>query len=89
LINEKKELIAKESHDSKEKHRTFDRIKQLNSLMKDKIRLLIIERKNEIADLEKKLSYNSIVMNRDYPFCLYPESMLLELFKLTNFTRPK
>ena len=41
LINEKKDLICRETNDSKEKHLTFDRIKQLNSLMKDKISPLI------------------------------------------------
>ena len=81
LINEKKDLISRGASDSKEKHLTFDRIKQLNSLMKDKISPLIKKSENEIADLEKKLSYNSIVTNRNYPFCLYPEAMLGELFK--------
>ena len=83
LINEKKDLISRGASDSKEKHLTFDRIKQLNSLMKDKISPLIKKSENEIADLEKKLSYNSIVTNRNYPFCLYPEAMLRELFKLS------
>jgi hypothetical protein len=82
MVREKKELIAKESHDSKEKHLTFDRIKQLNSLMKEKISPLIKEKEIEMADLEKKLIYNSIVTNREYPFCIYSESMLGELFKL-------
>lgn len=81
LINEKNDLIAKTSHDSKEKHLAFDRIKQLNSLMKDKIRPLINMKEKEMEDLEKKIKYNSIVTNRDNPFCLYPESMLRELFK--------
>ena len=83
LINEKKDLISRGASDSKEKHLTFDRIKQLNSLMKDKISPLIKKSENEIADLEKKLSYNSIVTNRNYPFCLYPEAMLRKLFKLS------
>jgi hypothetical protein len=80
MVSEKKDLIAKESHNSKEKHWTFDRLKQLNSLMKEKIKPLIKEKENEMEDLEKKLRYNSIVTNREYPFCLYPESMLEELF---------
>ena len=82
MLREKKGLIAKESHDAKEKHLTFDRLKQLNSLMKEKISPLIKEKKREMADLEKKLIHNSIVTNREYPFCIYPESMLGELFKL-------
>jgi len=81
MVSEKKELIAKESHDTKEKHQTFDKIKQLNSLMKDKISPLIKEKEKEMEDLEKKLRYNSIVANRDYPFCLYPESMLRVLLE--------
>ena len=81
MVNEKKELITKESHGTKEKHLTFGRIKQINSLMKDKISPLIKEKENEMEDLDKKLRYNSIVTNRDYPFCLYPESMLRELLK--------
>jgi hypothetical protein len=80
LVSEKKELIAKESHDTKEKHLTFDRIKQINSLMKEKICPLIKEKEKEMEDLEKRLKYNSIITNREYPFCLYPESMLRELF---------
>jgi hypothetical protein len=80
LINEKKDLICRETNDSKEKHLTFDRIKQLNSLMKDKISPLIKEKKKELENLEKRLIYNSIVTNRGYPFCIYPEPMLGELF---------
>ena len=80
MVSEKKELIAKESHNTKEKHRAFDRIKQLNSLMKEKVSPLIKEKKKEMEYLEKKLKYNSIVTNRDYPFCLYPETILGELF---------
>ena len=81
LINEKKYLIAKASHNTKEKHLAFDRIKQLNGLMKDKIIPLIKMKEKEMGGLEKKIKYNSIVKNRDYPFCLYPESKLQELFK--------
>ena len=81
LINEKKYLIAKASYDTKEKHLAFDRIKQLNGLMKDKIIPLIKMKEKEMGGLEKKIKYNSIVKNRDYPFCLYPESKLQELFK--------
>ncbi len=82
MVSEKKELIAKASHNSKEKHLIFDRIKQLNSLMKDKIRPLIKEKEMKLKDLENRLKYNSIVTNRGYPFCIYPELMLGELFEL-------
>ena len=83
LINEKNDLIAKMSHDTKEKHLAFGRIKQLNGLMKEKISPLIKEKEKEMDDLEKKIKYNSIVTNRNYPFCLYPELMLRKLFKLS------
>ena len=83
MVSEKKELIVKVSHDTKEKHLTFDRIKQINSLMREKISPLIKEKEKEMEDLEKKLIYNSIVTNRDYPFCLYPKLMLRKLFKLS------
>ncbi|MHC4322028.1 MAG: hypothetical protein ACYST3_07110 [Planctomycetota bacterium] len=84
MVSKKKGLIAKESHDSKEKHLAFNKIKQLNSLMKEKISPLIKEKEKEIEELEKKLRYNSIVTNREYPFCIYPESMLGELFRLNS-----
>jgi len=74
-------LISRETNDSKEKHLTFDRIKQLNGLMKDKIIPLIKMKEKEMGGLEKKIKYNSIVTNRDYPFCLYPKTMQGELFK--------
>ena len=81
MASEKKELITKESHDTKEKHLTFDRIKQINSLMREKIMPLIKEKEKEMEDLEKSINHNSIVTNREYPFCIYPESMLQKLFK--------
>ncbi len=80
MVNEKRELIAKASHYNKEKHLTFDRIKQLNGLMKDKIKPLIKEKEKEIEDLEKKIKYNPIVTNREYPFCIYPKETLRKLF---------
>ncbi len=81
MLPKKSWKMPKESNHSKEKHQTFDSIKQLNAMMKKKIRLLIIEKEKDMENLEKKLRYNSIVTNRDYPFCIYPESMLEELFK--------
>ncbi len=80
MVSEKKELIAGEAHNSEEKHRAFERLKELNDLMKEKIRPLVEEKENELEDLEKRLKYNSIVTNREYPFCIYPESILGELF---------
>ncbi len=82
MVTKKTELIAREINDIKERHLAFDRIKQLNSLMKEKISSLIMEKEKEMEDLEKKIKYNSIVKNREYPFCIYPEIMLAELFKL-------
>jgi hypothetical protein len=49
--------------------------------MKEKISPLIKEKEKEMGDLEKKLRYNTIVTNREYPFCIYPETLLRELFK--------
>ena len=80
MVSEKKELIAGNARNSEEKHRAFERLKELNALMKEKISPLIEEKEKELEDLEKKLMYNSIVTNREYPFCIYPESMLGELF---------
>ena len=80
MVSEKKELIAGEAHNSEEKHRAFERLKELNDLMKEEIRPLVEEKENELEDLEKRLKYNSIVTNREYPFCIYPESILGELF---------
>lgn len=80
LIKEKNMLINKEMHNSEEKRRTFNRLKQINSLMKEKIKPLVKVKEKEAEDIENKLRYNSIVMNREYPFCIYPESMLRELF---------
>jgi hypothetical protein len=82
MVSEKKDLIAKEAHNSEERHRAFERLKELNVLMKEKIRPLIKEKEKELEDLEKRIRYNSIVTNREYPFCIYPESMLGELFTL-------
>ncbi|GAX61127.1 dehydrogenases with different specificities [Candidatus Scalindua japonica] len=81
MVSEKRKLIAKVSHDTKEKHRTFQRLKQINTLMKDKISPLIKKKEKKIENLEKKLAYNSIVTDREYPFCIYPESMLEKLFR--------
>ncbi len=87
MVSEKKDLISRETNDSKEKYLTFDRIKQLNKLMIEKISPLIKEKEKELEDLEKKLIYNSIVTNRDYPFCIYPGPMLHELLDARHFYR--
>ena len=42
----------------------------------------LVEKEKEIENLENRLKHNSIVTNRDYPFCIYPESRLGGLFKL-------
>ena len=80
MVNEKKRLITTEMHNGEEKRRIFNRLKQLNTLMKEKITPLIETKEKEAEEIEKKLRYNSIVMHREYPFCIYPESMLRELF---------
>ncbi len=80
MVSEKRELIAGNTRNSEEKHRAFERLKELNDLMKEKIRPLIEEKEKELEGLEKKIMYNSIVTNREYLFCIYPESMLGELF---------
>jgi hypothetical protein len=49
-------------------------------MMREEISPLIEEKEKELEDLEKKLRYNSIITNREYAFCLYPEPMLRELF---------
>ncbi len=79
MVSEKKDLIAGEKHDSEEKYRAFERLKELNALMREKIKPLIEEKEKELEDLEKRLRYNTIVTNREYAFCLYPETMLGEL----------
>ena len=79
MVSEKKDLIDKEAHNSEERHHAFKRLKELNALMREKIRPLIEEKGKELEDLEKRLRYNSIVINREYPFCIYPETMLGEL----------
>lgn len=80
-INEKKDLITKETHNQTEKRQAFNRLKQINDMMKEKIKPLIMEKEKEAEEIEKKLRYNSIVKNREYPFCIYPESMVRELYK--------
>jgi hypothetical protein len=80
MVSEKRELIDKEVHESEEKHRVFERLKELNALMKEEISPLVEEKEKELEELEKKIRYNSIVTDREYPFCIYPESILGELF---------
>jgi hypothetical protein len=84
MVSEKKEIIAGETHDSEKKHRAFERLKELNALMKEKISPLISEKEKELEDLEKSLRYNTIVTHREYAFCIYPEAMLGELIALNG-----
>ena len=50
--------------------------------MREEISPLIREKEKELEDLEKRLRYNTIVSDREYPFCVYPETMLRELFTI-------
>lgn len=82
LIREKEILIMTEIQNQDEKSRTYRRLKELNLLMKEKISPLIKGKEKELVVLKKKLRYNSLVTMRDYPFCIYPETQLHELFSL-------
>ncbi|MDR4505927.1 MAG: hypothetical protein MRK01_14230 [Candidatus Scalindua sp.] len=82
MIREKEMLIMTQIRNQDEKRRVFSRLKELNLLMKEKISTLVREKEKELLSLEKKLRYNSIVSMRDYPFCIYPETLLRELFSL-------
>jgi len=84
MVSEKKEIIAGNTHDSEKKHRAFERLKELNALMKEKISPLISEKEKELQDLERSLRYNTIVTHREYAFCIYPDAMLGELFVLNG-----
>ncbi len=46
--------------------------------------ILISEKEKELEDLEKRLRYDTIVADREYAFCIYPEAMLEELFALNG-----
>jgi hypothetical protein len=52
--------------------------------MKEKITPLIDEKEKELVSLKKKLNYNAIVTMREYPFCIYPETILRGLFSLVK-----
>ncbi len=54
FVSEKKELIVKVSHNSEEKHLTFDRIKQLNRLMKEKAKASVTYFRRGTADIAIK-----------------------------------
>lgn len=84
MIREKKELIITDIQNRDEKYRAYNRLKELTILMREKISPLIEEKERELVSVEKKLSYNAIVTMRDYPFCIYPETFIRELFSLVK-----
>ncbi|MDR4498156.1 MAG: hypothetical protein MRK02_09590 [Candidatus Scalindua sp.] len=88
MVTEKNTLITAEIHNQQEKQRIFNQLKQLRILMKEKISPLIREKEKELEHLKKKLDYNSLITNREYPFCIYPERVLRELFSLPFSTPP-
>ena len=89
MIAEKNRLITAETDNQEEKQQIFNQLKKLKTLMKEKISPLIREKENELKHLQKKLDYNSLITNREYPFCIYPEPVLRELFSLPPFSTTK
>lgn len=80
MADEKEKLITTEAHNKIERSQIFNRLKQINKLTKEKIKPFIDVKEKELEQIKKKLHYNSIVTNREYPFCIYPETMQREIF---------
>lgn len=81
LVREKKKLIDESRNGGGNGARErFLRMKEVNRLLGGKIAPIIKEKELELDVIKEKLGHNAIVMNRNYPFFIYPEELLSEFY---------
>ncbi|QGJ68721.1 Hypothetical protein PBC10988_3820 [Planctomycetales bacterium 10988] len=75
LVNEKKELIAREPKPGEGKDRR-QRLLQINKQLQTWVEDQRLTAQERISFLKEKLADEAILNSREYPFCFYPESSL-------------
>jgi hypothetical protein len=81
LIGEKQRLLATRGRTPDERRRTWQRIRRINS------RLLALApgrpdaAREELHRIRREVRYNTVLTNREYPFCLYPPEDLAAFYR--------
>jgi hypothetical protein len=76
LIEQKRAWIARPAANARERRERFDVLRSLT----DQLRPFVADQESSLqqalARCERELQANAILQNREYAFCLYPESLL-------------
>ena len=64
------------------KRALFVEMKKIDAHLRAKVSVFADEKMHELAAAQKALGYNAIAAGRDYPFCIYPEEVLRQVFAL-------
>jgi hypothetical protein len=83
LIMEKQKIIeTADGQNHAERSQKFERIREINGLIEDKLLPYMEREKTELERIERLVLHNEIIRNRAYPFCIYPESQLKDFYGL-------
>lgn len=80
LIQAKQEGIARIGGNHRERVERFERIREINARLFERLQLRADELERELDACEAQIKQERVASRRDYAFCLYPESMLRSFF---------
>jgi hypothetical protein len=76
LAREKKEWIARQPADRRQRRERFRQLRSLTERLRAPLQGRIRRLEDERARCEREVEANAVLRRRDYAFCLYPEEML-------------
>jgi hypothetical protein len=76
LVAQKQAWIARQPADRSQRRERFQMLRALTEQLRSALGGRIAQQEQELAECERRLQANAVLRRRDYPFCLYPESLL-------------
>jgi hypothetical protein len=76
LVARKQVLVAEEPADRHRRRERFGQIREVSARLRAPVEARLAEVRRRLADCGAEVRANAILRRRDYPFVLYPESVL-------------
>jgi len=80
LVTEKQRLLAEVASGVRPRSELFLPVRQLNWQLRDAVRPLRHAARDSLAEIESRLSANTLLTSREYAFCLFPLDTLTAFF---------
>lgn len=82
LLCERRGLLERQSRtaERREKKRLFESLKRVDAVLRGRVEPFYEEKAGEVARLRRAVHRELMLSGRSYPFCIYPEEILRELY---------